>query len=331
MQKFFQKIFNSLEIRIFFSSIIFSLTVLIIERIIGIGADYHPDSTYYLNYQDYAKHFRVGLFFHDVVYFFNSNVSALLTLNVVAFSLTNLVLYSVLKKVYLTNGWFYYISSLIVIFDPYRAHLSIHVLKDSLLILTLVLFLFSSNIIIKLIFLFMSIMLRLGFFIYFLMFFSFFKKKFTYILLIFTISLFVFIIFYYKIGLPAYQIQLDIRFRSFDNVYNFINFDFPFAQILRGITWPVIRITGLAVLFHPFYFLFLLQSVVLMYIIYVNRRYVDYRVIFFILPLVIIATITSGYNSYLRWTQPIITVLSVWILSLPLAHKENFYKKSQNK
>jgi hypothetical protein len=331
MQKFFQKIFNSLEIRIFFSSIIFSLTVLIIERIIGIGADYHPDSTYYLNYQDYAKHFRVGLFFHDVVYFFNSNVSALLTLNVVAFSLTNLVLYSVLKKVYLTNGWFYYISSLIVIFDPYRAHLSIHVLKDSLLILTLVLFLFSSNIIIKLIFLFMSIMLRLGFFIYFLMFFSFFKKKFTYILLIFTISLFVFIIFYYKIGLPAYQVQLDIRFRSFDNVYNFINFDFPFAQILRGITWPVIRITGLAVLFHPFYFLFLLQSVALMYIIYVNRRYVDYRVIFFILPLVIIATITNGYNSYLRWTQPIITVLSVWMLSLPLAHKENFYKKSQNK
>jgi fumarate reductase subunit C len=68
-----------------------------------------------------------------------------------------------------------------------------------------------------------------------------------------------------------------------------------------------------------------------MYIIYVNRRYVDYRIVFFILPLVIIATITNGYNSYLRWTQPIITVLSVWMLSLPLAHKENFYKKSQNK
>jgi len=129
----------------------------------------------------------------------------------------------------------------------------------------------------------------------------------------------------------AIQNMADMTNRSFDNVYNFINFDFPFAQILRGITWPVIRITGLAVLFHPFYFLFLLQSVALMYIIYVNRRYVDYRVVFFILPLVIIATITNGYNSYLRWTQPIITVLSVWMLSLPLAHKENFYKKSQNK
>jgi hypothetical protein len=329
MQKFFQKIYNSMEIRIFFSSIIFSLTILTIERIIGIGVDYHPDSSYYLNYNDYAKHIRVGLFYHDVVYFFNSNVSALLTLNVVAFSLTNLVLYSVLKKVYLTNGWFYYISSLIVIFDPYRAHLSIHVLKDSLLILTLVLFLFSSNIIIKLIFLFMSIMISVRSFIFFSMFFYFSKKKFTYILLIFTILFFIFN--YYKIDLPAFHVQLDIRFRSFDNVYNFIDFDFPFAQILRGITWPVIRITGLAVLFHPFYFLFLLQSVTLMYIIYVNRRYVDYRVVFFILPLVIIATITNGYNSYLRWTQPIITVLSVWMLSLPLAHKENFYKKSQNK
>jgi hypothetical protein len=260
----------------------------------------------------------------DIVYFFNSNVSALLTLNVVAFSLTNLVLYSVLKKVYLTNGWFYYISSLIVIFDPYRAHLSIHVLKDSLLILTLVLFLFSSNIIIKLFFLFISIMFRLGFFIYFLMFFSFFKKKFTYILLIFTISFFLFILFYYKIGLPAYQVQLDIRFRSFDTVYNFINFDFPFAQILRGITWPVIRITGLAVLFHPFYFLFLLQSVAMMYIIYVNRRYIDYRVIFFILPLMIIAIVSSGYNSYLRYSEPVITIFSIWLAALPVKYVKKF-------
>jgi hypothetical protein len=187
MKNFFQKIFNSMEIRIFFYSIIFSLALLIIERILGIGVDYHPDSTYYLNYNDYAKHFRAGLFYHDVVYFFKSNVSALLTLNVVAFSLTNVILYSVLKKVHFTNGWFYYISSLIVIFDPYRAHLSIHVLKDSLFILTLVLFLFSSNVIFLLIFSLLSIMFRFGSLIYFLMFFSFFKKKITYILLIFII------------------------------------------------------------------------------------------------------------------------------------------------
>jgi hypothetical protein len=330
MKNLFQKIINSIRIRIFFSSMLFSLIILIIERIIGIGADYHPDSSYYLNYKDYVKHFRVGLFYHDVVYFFNSNLSALITLNVVAFALTNTVLYSAIKKVYLTKGRFYYIAALIIIFDPYRAHLSIHVLKDTLLILSLVLFLFNSNIIVKLFFLLISIMFRIGFFIYFIMFFSFFKNRFTYILLIIAIASFLFFLLYYIVGLPVYEMQIDMRFRSFDKVYNFINLDFPFAQILRGISWPIIRITGLAALFHPFYFLFLIQSVVLMYIIYANKRFIDYRIIFFILPLVIIATITNGYNSYLRWTQPIITVLSVWVLSLPLTHKENSYKKSKN-
>ena len=122
----------------------------------------------------------------------------------------------------------------------------------------------------------------------------------------------------------AFKLEADMRNRSFDTVYNFINFDFPFAQILRGITWPVIRITGLAVLFHPFYFLFLLQSVALMYIIYVNRRYIDYRVIFFILPLMIIEIVSSGYNSYLRYSEPVITIFSIWLAALPVKYVKKF-------
>ena len=122
----------------------------------------------------------------------------------------------------------------------------------------------------------------------------------------------------------AFKLEADMRNRSFDTVYNFINFDFPFAQILRGITWPVIRITRLAVLFHSFYFLFLLQSVVLMYIIYVNRRYVDYRVVFFILPLMIIAIVSSGYNSYLRYSVPVITIFSIWLAALPSKYVKKF-------
>jgi hypothetical protein len=168
-------------------------------------------------------------------------------------------------------------------------------------------------------------MFRFGSLIYFLMFFSFFKKKITYIVLIFIILFYLFLI-YYKKDLPAYQIQLDIRFRSFDNVYNFIDFDFPFAQILRGIMWPVIRITGLAVLFHPIYFLFLLQSVALMYIIYVNRRYVDYRIVYFIFSMMIVAPITSGYNTYLRYSEPLVTIFPIWLAALPSKYVKKFKK-----
>jgi len=321
----------------FFYSIIYSLIILFIERKNNIRIDFHPDATEYFEKADEEilnavidNPFQfLGKFYYVIVSYFIDNTEFLIILNILAYSLTNYILYLIIKNIFSKKNFLYSIFILIVIFSPYRAHLAVHPLKDTLIILSLVFSFFSSSIVINFIFIFLGFMLRLSFYVYLPIFFVSIKKKLFFFIFTFLFSI---ILFYFSsVMFDAIENMADMTNRSFDNVYNFINFDFPFAQILRGITWPVIRITGLAVLFHPFYFLFLLQSVALMYIIYVNRRYVDYRVIFFILPLVIIATITNGYNSYLRWTQPIITVLSVWMLSLPLAHKENFYKKSQNK
>ena len=105
---------------------------------------------------------------------------------------------------------------------------------------------------------------------------------------------------------------------------------YPLGDIMRSLTWPVIRLTGLSAIFHAIYLLFLFQSVALMYLFFANKNYLSYKIIFFIIPLVALGIITSGYNSYLRWSQPIITVLSIWLAALPV-DTQNLRLKTQKK
>ena len=307
------------------------MIILFVERKNNIQIDFHPDSTEYFEKADaeLLKAFIenpvqfVGKFYYVIVSYFIDNIEFLIILNILAYSLTNYILYLIIKNIFTKKNFLYSIFILIVIFNPYRAHLAVHPLKDTLIILSLVFSFFSSSIVINFIFIFFGFMFRLGFFVYFPIFISNIKNKNLAFVIFFILTLFLYFYFNQMVS-EAFSLDADMRNRSFDAVYNFINFDFPFAQILRGITWPVIRITGLAVLFHPFYFLFLLQSVVLMYIIYVNRRYVDYRVVFFILPLMMIAVVSSGYNTYLRYSEPLITIFSIWLAALPSKYVKKF-------
>jgi hypothetical protein len=109
-----------------------------------------------------------------------------------------------------------------------------------------------------------------------------------------------------------------MAFRDFDRVYNFVEIGYPLGDIMRSLTWPVIRLTGLAVLFHYIYLLLFFQSVALMYLFFANKNYLSYKIIFFISTLVGLAIVTSGYNSYVRWSQPVITAFSIWLAALPV-------------
>jgi hypothetical protein len=315
----------------FFYSIIYSLIILFIERKNNIQIDFHPDATEYFERADQEmlssfieNPFQfLGKFYYVIVSYFIDNIEFLIILNILAYSLTNYILYLIIKNIFSKRNFLYSIFILIIIFNPYRAHLAVHPLKDTLIILSLVFSFFSSSIVLNFIFISFAAMLRLGFYVYLPIFFLNIKNKNFAFFIFFIFSLFLYFYFGGMIS-EALRLSADMRNRSFDTVYNFINFDFPFAQILRGITWPVIRITGLAALFHPFYFLFLLQSVALMYIIYVNRRYVDYRVVFFILPLMIIAAVSSAYNTYLRYSEPILTIFAIWLAALPVKYFKKF-------
>jgi hypothetical protein len=310
---------------IFLISILFSLLLLLLENSFNINFEYHPDSLTYLNAasEEYLIAFLknplnfLGAFYYVWVSLFSSNVIILIILNIFLFALTNSILFSQVRTIYQKKGPLYFISVLIVIFDPYRAHLSVHILKDTMIIFSLVILLFSSSKIISFFGLILGFMLRLGFFIYLPLKLTYLNKKnFITTFLIVAIPL-----LYYSDGIVISVMtgqEGDMAFRSFDRVYNFVEFGYPLGDIMRSVAWPIIRLTGLAFLFHPIYLLFLFQSVTLMYLFFVNKIYLSYKIMFFIIPLVGLAIVTSGYNSYLRWSQPIITTLSIWLACLPV-------------
>ena len=245
---------------IFILSILFSLTILLTERLLNINYDFHPDSmTYLINSSNYVKFFYenpfiiFGTLYYFVVDLFNSEINFLITLNILIFSLTNSILFSKIRNVYRKNGLLFYFAVLIIIFDPYRGHLSVHILKDSLVILSVTLLFFSSNIFFKIFGLFLGFLTRLGFFMYLPNMLSGISRLNN----IFFLLIFIFFLFFYKeyfiIAFSKGQ-SIDMSFRSFDLVYNFIEIGYPVGDILRSVSWPIIRLTGLAFIFHPIYF-----------------------------------------------------------------------------
>ena len=169
----------------FFYSIIYSLIILFIERKNNIQIDFHPDATEYFEKADQEilnafieNPFQfLGKFYYVIVSYFIDNIEFLLILNILAYSLTNYILYLIIKNILSKKNFLYSIFILIVIFNPYRAHLALHPLKDTLIILSLVFSFFSSSIVINFIFIFMGFMLRLSFYVYLPIFFISIKKK----------------------------------------------------------------------------------------------------------------------------------------------------------
>lgn len=309
------------NLTVFILSLLFSLFVLLIERSINITLDYHPDSITYLNfpYPDLVNSFLknplnyIGKLYYVVVRFFNSEIIPLISLNILLFSFTNLILFSKVRDIYGKNGLLFYCSILIIIFDPYRAHLSVHVLKDTFIIFSLVLLLFASNSFFKIFGLFMGFMFRLAFFIYLpILFLNLIKNK-NYFLILLMIVIFFFNYDLISKGLLLGQ-ETDMSFRSFDVIPNFNDFEYPWREILRAITWPIIRLTGLAFAFNSIYFLFFFQSIATIYIIYRIFRHAKILIFFLLIIFAGLAMVTSGYNSYLRWSQPLMTVLPILLV-----------------
>jgi hypothetical protein len=302
---------------------------------IDIGIDYHPDATTYLDSLDESTNLRffnnpldyVGSFYYVFVNFLDGSVNLLIGFNIFLFAVTNSALFNLVRKIYLKKGWLYYFSILIIIFDPYRAHLSTHVLKDTFIIFCLFFLCFSKNFVIMLFSAILGMFLRFAFFIYVPVLLSLKKitiKNFFFIFAIFCLTSYLFIE-NIILGLQEGQ-SADMAFRFFDQVPNFLKYDLV-GSLMRAIIWPVIRITGAAVLFSPVYLLFLIQACALVYMTFVNRSYLKFTHIFLILPLAVLAYSTTGYNSYLRYTQPVLTILSCWIACLPSTYFKNVKTK----
>ena len=308
---------------IFSLSILACLFVLSIERLTGIGWDFHPDANTYITISNGAvSNFDVqsyfGALFFALVDMMNSEVWMLITFNIFVYSITNVTVANFFKKHTGLHKKQIWILFLLVIFNPYRTHLSVHVLKDTLIIFGMVYF-FTSSKIYSWIFLLLSYSVSHRTVIYLVAILN--KKN----LIIIMIP----IVFFISIqpegflsSILSAKDQVNMTFRDFDKVPNFFELG-VLGAIIRAIVWPFLYLTGIFFLLSPtiMYLPIAIGSFSLQFWHFkqYGRPVLCFQVY---LAMGILAFMVSGFTSFIRYTLPLLTILPILIIKKNMIYHE---------
>ncbi len=299
---------------IYILSVLFLLLVSFLESLFGINWDYHPDSVYYL---ENSANIASGLSYENlsnnlyyyVVYLLDSNNTSLVLLNSLLYILTNKIIYNE----YIRNNPSYtkaeIIIILLIILNPYRAHLAIHILKDTIVIFFFILASVGS-LKLKLPAFIILILVRTASIVYFLPFMIKKLKNKT----IFFLSTLIIIYIYQNYTNGIFNLQpVDMRFREFDNIPNFMDQGF-LGAILRFITWPLLLISGCFILFMPNILVlpigFSLILIQIWSILKFKRLYFEFSII---ITMGVFAFLVTGFTSFIRYTLPLVTLIPIFI------------------
>ena len=313
--KFLLEKINKNFLLLFFLSIIgifYVFLFLYLERkIFNISSTYHPDSVYYL--KNYSTSYFLSInysIFENLINFYNNFFNNLLYLSIINIisevtTIVNEANFKFLKdtlyrNVVKFNIFFYLIGNIfiiklytnifkekifdrknlllliIILFLPYKTHLTTSVLKDGL-VLFLLIFVFTYK---KIYSLMLSIILgtsfRWGFFIYLILFVNkkIFSKKLLIIISITTLAFLGWFIFTkiiadhnsgtlnnLLISIKQYlknRNVVDLGGRDYDQIPNYA--EYKIGSIFRGITWPFFFITGTFSIFTKSYLFYFLAS-----------------------------------------------------------------------
>ena len=303
-------------LNIFLLSISSSFLLLIIERYFNINEYYHPDVNTYLDinsiiveswYYNYIGLF--GNIYYLVVFLLNSNLYFLIFINILLFSLTNVILFNHLYK-YTFLSKTKLIILILFILNPYRIHLSIHVLKDTMLLLFMLLAVLNFNYskkIINIVFVFF-ISARVIF--YLPMFFNY-KNK---INIIFMIVIYAALFKFTSFSDWVYNISItDMKLRDYDLIPNFISYD-HLGVFYRSVVWPLLLLSGGFIFFSKsllFIPLFFGQIVNLLLIkVFFGLKMIPLNAI---ITIIFFSIIISGFTSYFRYCTPIFTLIPILI------------------
>lgn len=302
-------------VSVFLISVSLSLFVLWTERLVGIGWDFHPDANTYITLSAGAKDnftFKnaMGASFYVLVDYLKSNVNFVITLNVIIYSFTNVALANFFVKKSRTKSLVTFILFFLVIFNPYRIHLSVHVLKDTLVIFGLVWFL-TCNKRYSWLFLIFSYMFSLRVIMYLV---ALIRMRNVIILMI---SIIIFILMLppeFLFSVLSTENQVNMTFRSFDSVPNYFEFGF-IGAIIRAIVWPFLYLTGFFIFLSPsiLYFPVALGSFLLQ--IWHIKQFGKLALTFQIyLGMSVLAFMVSGFTSFVRYALPLLTILPLVIM-----------------
>jgi hypothetical protein len=290
---------------VFIASAIASLCVLLLERLIGINWDFHPDSvTYATESSDiYRSLIEAGVqsipnnFYYVLVHAFDQSIILVTILNVILYSFTNILIFNSLKQRY-GNRKLIYIYLLIFI-NPYRLHLSTTLLKDTLIIFC-VAWTYSSRI--KFVPLLLMMITRVVSILYIIPLLV--PRLFYFFMVIFF--LLIFVEFSPLIEFLIKSSENEMTFRDFDSMPTFQNFGLM-GSFLRGIIWAPLTFSGLFVLLSPS-IMFVPVSFgifVTLFSVYKLEGYFPISISYFAL-MVTFGVLVTGFTSYLRYIYPIL-------------------------
>ena len=133
---------------VFISSLIINIFALILERLIGIGWDFHVDSVTYIdsikNYEltDILSLGDLSNNLHYYVVSLLGSIELVISYNIILASLTNKIIYdNVICKI---SSKSIKLALIIFLFNPYKIHLATTILKDTAVIYFLTIALFTK-------------------------------------------------------------------------------------------------------------------------------------------------------------------------------------------
>lgn len=306
---------------IFCSSILIALLLLSLERLIGIGWDFHPDSVHYSKNSIYIANslFEDGFMawfnggYYLIMYALNQDVFLVTAYNLILYAFTNVIIAKMHWEA--RSNYIISIALLLLLLNPYRIHLATTMLKDTTMIFLTVLIFYKLRY--ALILILPTIMIRLASVFYFIAWFK--PKHMKYIIFL---GLMIFIVFPDPvIATLDNSGSIDLKTREFDNIPSFQEYGY-FGSLIRGIVWPILAISGIFVFISPaFAYIFValgcFMNLVYSYMVY-NKPPLILRIF---IPMAIIAVLAPGFTSYIRYVYPLI-IITPLILGLDFIRQE---------
>ena len=326
----------------------------------GLSSTYHPDSTRYLSVSSLKTYSYLSLdfslfnnfknlinlknLFNGTLYYSISNLfhelqdllydklklnfnayRSLIKLNIFVYSLTNLLVLNFFIKNNKNHDLKILIGILIFCFLPYKLHLSVNILKESLIFFFLILSLLYSNIYVLVTSFLVGSGLRSLYSLYYLNFVNFknfFIKKNLFILILISITWFFVITYFFSLDnfINSFSEFIkerniaDMGGREFDNIPNFTEYG-NLAIFIRLILWPIFILSGIFVFYSDNFFLYILGlEIILLQItlFYCKKKFLIS--IGLLLFLALLAIYANTFTAYFRYGYLSIQIVFLKIL-----------------
>lgn len=311
---------------IFILSLVAALFTLILERAIGIGWDFHPDSvTYATTSNEIAENIISGGIssaLNNSYYFLcsilNQNIEAIIAMNMIFFALSNLIILKLHIKFTDDVNLHKYSLLLLLVLNPYRMHLATTMLKDTLIIfLALISFMSFRSWILS--FIAMPFLRVIGVFYYAVL-----LPRAIFVFGVFCAICIFFIFNERVVGLMLEFNANQMQFREFDSVPSFQDSGL-FGIAIRYIVWPILALTasfsffGLSV---PFLAVALGVVMSNIYTFSLVGRSIFTWKIFLLMG--VFAILVTGYGSYIRYVYPFLVMAPLLVISQSISRLRKF-------